>query len=368
MLWQWCPKACVGLVGSTWQSVARSSGPILAAAMCTAGFICGVYHAYHLYQAKKRKEYVDNLPEEWVQVGYVKGLNAYPVKSCTGVPLNNAECSPLGLRDDFIRDRILMVVTAEDNVVIRFKAYPELIRIKPTFKKSILTLKHPKMQPIVIDLKKVKAKEKTTRATISSACVPVYDCGDEVNEWITKCLDDEDTKFRLVYYASENSRERAGDVTRWPNIYDVLRPTDTGAFADEVTYHVLNEASVDDLNFRLKLRGKELQVDETRFRANIYVSGCKPFDEDNWKYVKIGENVFQVIKPCIRCIATVVNPETGVRDKSLEPLETLRSYRQATDPAVRKEAGNAPLMGIHMALRSEPGGIISLNNPIYVAY
>lgn len=44
------------------------------------------------------------------------------------------------------------------------------------------------------------------------------------------------------------------------------------------------------------------------------------------------------------------------------------SYRQATDPAVLKEAGNSPMMGIHMALRSEPGGIISVDEPVYVAY
>lgn len=48
-----------------------------------------------------------------------------------------------------------MVVTAEDNAVIKFKAYTKLIKIKPTFKKAILTLEHPKMQPIAIDLKKV---------------------------------------------------------------------------------------------------------------------------------------------------------------------------------------------------------------------
>lgn len=43
------------------------------------------------------------------------------------------------------------------------------------------------------------------------------------------------------------------------------------------------------------------------------------------------------------------------------------SYRQIDDPEFRKTAGNSPRMGIQMALRSESGGIVSLNDPVFVA-
>lgn len=78
-----------------------------AATVCTAGVICGVYHAYNQYQEKKRNEYLNIPPEKWVQVGYVKRMYAYPVKSCSGVPLNHVELTPLGPRDSFIRDRLV---------------------------------------------------------------------------------------------------------------------------------------------------------------------------------------------------------------------------------------------------------------------
>lgn len=37
------------------------------------------------------------------------------------------------------------------------------------------------------------------------------------------------------------------------------------------------------------------------FRPNILVEGTKkPFDEDEWQYIKIGDVVFRNIVPCLR--------------------------------------------------------------------
>lgn len=58
-------------------------------------------------------------------------------------------------------------------------------------------------------------------------------------------------------------------------------------------------------------------VDPLRFRANIYVDGLKPWEEDEWVAggkVKLGETELTVFKPIVRCIATHVNLETGERD------------------------------------------------------
>lgn len=69
-----------------------------------------------------------------------------------------------------------------------------------------------------------------------------------------------------------------------------------GALVDEVAYNIVNEASVDELNTRLK----DNKITEANFRPNFLLSGGSPYDEDKWKYVKIGENIFEVIKPCTR--------------------------------------------------------------------
>lgn len=58
-------------------------------------------------------------------------------------------------------------------------------------------------------------------------------------------------------------------------------------------------------------------VDPLRFRANVYVDGLKPWEEDEWiagGQISLGETKLTMFKPIVRCIATHVNLETGERD------------------------------------------------------
>lgn len=66
-------------------------------------------------------------------------------------------------------------------------------------------------------------------------------------------------------------------------------------YADVSPYHLITESSVEELNTRL-----EKPVKGNRFRGNIVVRGSKPYDEDDWAYVKIGEVVFRMLRPCDR--------------------------------------------------------------------
>lgn len=70
-----------------------------------------------------------------------------------------------------------------------------------------------------------------------------------------------------------------------------------GALPDETSYNLVNEASIDDLNSRL---ASDSQVTVRNFRPNFLLSGAQAYDEDKWKFLKIGENVFEIIKPCFR--------------------------------------------------------------------
>ncbi len=78
-----------------------------------------------------------------------------------------------------------------------------------------------------------------------------------------------------------------------------------------------------------KNRAKEGQNDTpismSRFRPNLVVSGTAPFAEDTWRRIRIGAIVFDVVKPCARCVITTVDPETAATGK--EPLRTLATYR-----------------------------------------
>jgi len=64
---------------------------------------------------------------------------------------------------------------------------------------------------------------------------------------------------------------------------------------------IVNEASVADLNSRLPEGTPPCTA--LHFRPNFVVkgiTGLKAYEEDNWQWVKIGETVFQVVKPCTR--------------------------------------------------------------------
>lgn len=47
--------------------------------------------------------------------------------------------------------------------------------------------------------------------------------------------------------------------------------------------------------------------------------------------IRIGDVVFDVVKPCSRCIFTTVSPEKGQKHPAGEPLKTLQSFRTAQD-------------------------------------
>lgn len=58
----------------------------------------------------------------------------------------------------------------------------------------------------------------------------------------------------------------------------------------------MNEGSVAELNSRL-----DHVVTPLQFRPNFVVKGPLAFEEDSWKWVRIGKNViFRNIKPCTR--------------------------------------------------------------------
>lgn len=59
---------------------------------------------------------------------------------------------------------------------------------------------------------------------------------------------------------------------------------------------MINEQSVQDLNSRT-----DQAVTPLQFRPNLVVKGAVAFDEDNWKWVRIGDNlIFKYTGPCLR--------------------------------------------------------------------
>ncbi|CAH0756315.1 unnamed protein product [Diatraea saccharalis] len=314
-----------------------------------------VYCLYRFYQETRKKK----LPQKWRSVGFLKSLNIYPIKSCGVISTDKAECTLLGLKREWLRDRILCVVDDSYNFITA-RVYQDLLLVSPNVDGSVITLEHPAMDvPVKVDLAEVIATEFPKTATIWGNEVSVYDCGNEASQWFTKLLKRPSKNYYLVLYASQKCRFSKDPRYKYFN----FTKDDTGAFPDDTSYHLINEASVEDLNPRLEGSA----VTARQFRPNFIISGCQPYDEDNWNFIKIGENVFEVVMPCLRCVLTTLDPETGSRNSNNEPLQTLRGYRQHDNELIRKAFGNSPRMGLQLALRSESGGVISVNDPVSVA-
>ncbi len=85
---------------------------------------------------------------------------------------------------------------------------------------------------------------------------------------------------------------------------------------------VLNLASVRDLAARI---GQPL--DPLRFRANVWVEGWAPWAEmraEEARLIQLGGARCEILKPIVRCVATHVDPYTGVSD--IDVIDALRSH------------------------------------------
>jgi uncharacterized protein YcbX len=94
------------------------------------------------------------------------------------------------------------------------------------------------------------------------------------------------------------------------------------SFADAYPFLIIGEESLNELNSKM-----EKPLPMSRFRTNFVFGGGNSFDEDQWQKIKIGNIMFDVVKPCARCTITTVDHSIGQREK--EPLATLAKFRKA---------------------------------------
>ena len=173
------------------------------------------------------------------------------------------------------------------------------------------------------------------RATLWGDVVLVQDMGDAAAEFCQAVVNadesmPDETKpgVRLVRQVSSDTRETDAQYTpastlslrRWG-----ARPA--VALTDGFPLLLANQASLDELNLRLQVKGKPA-IPMSRFRPNIVVQGRVPFEEDYWKVISIDGVVFHIVKGCPRCKQSCTDQETGQVDT--EPLETMAEFRATT--------------------------------------
>ena len=95
----------------------------------------------------------------------------------------------------------------------------------------------------------------------------------------------------------------------------------------------ISRSSLNRLNELIKAEGGKAAQAEV-FRANVVVAGSpdyppgaeQPYAEDDWRYLRIGQQYFEMLGPCRRCQMVCVDQQTSQRDQ--EPFITLSKTRR----------------------------------------
>jgi len=97
-------------------------------------------------------------------------------------------------------------------------------------------------------------------------------------------------------------------------------------FQDAYPLHLVNLASIRDVESQIpKVKGAP-RLSATRFRANLIITGPDAYLEETWRRVKIGFYEYDVSSRTARCKMPNVDQVTGEKHAS-EPDRTLRSFR-----------------------------------------
>ncbi|MDH5601741.1 MAG: MOSC domain-containing protein [Gammaproteobacteria bacterium] len=231
----------------------------------------------------------------------VSQLLTYPVKSCRGIELQSTMVEDFGLKDD----RRWMVVD-ENGMMLTQRKLSAMCLINTVLTETGIMLSALTMEPLQVT---IPGPVNTCKVKVWDDECYSYDAGDEAAKWLSRFLG---VTCRLVYFPADEIRQV--DL-------NFANKGDKTAFSDGFPLLLISQASLEDLNSRLYS-----PVSMNRFRPNIVVQGCQPYEEDSWKKIKIGDILYHLVKPCSRCVIPSINPETAEREDEL--TKTLIGYRK----------------------------------------
>ncbi|EKD17694.1 uncharacterized protein L3040_003576 [Drepanopeziza brunnea f. sp. 'multigermtubi'] len=304
----------------------------------------------------------------------VSELRIYPIKSCRGISVKKAYVTPQGLD----MDRRWMFVDAETMKFITIRDISEMTLIDTSFAFP----GSPGAEQLVISIRNTNKRvtlparptpswleQNTTLCTVNiwESDTDGYVYGSSINDTFTEFFH---KPVKLVY------KGPTPRILRGNGAPEQLGRVESTNFPDVLPVLVANEASLQELNGRLRGKGHE-EITMERFRPNIVVRGASPassctgapapWSEDTWKTIRLcsrdekpktrvssmfggGATALldiDIQARCARCQVPNVDPETAVKDRK-EPWDTLVSYRRV-DPGIKWK----PCFGMLGCPRSE---------------
>jgi hypothetical protein len=229
-------------------------------------------------------------------------INIYPIKSLGGISLQSSEVEERGLKYDR-----RWVLVDESNTFFTQRDFPEMALIKVSVESNGLKLNHKTktIEPLFVPFEFEHTKRDKVVIWDDTVIGEFYN--KQIDDWFFEIIG---IKCHLV--KMPDSTRRVVDETYAKN--------KIVSFADGYPFMIIGQSSLDDLNSRM-----DIPLPMNRFRTNFVFKGGKPFEEDGWKKFKIGDVIFEAVKPCARCVITTTDQDTAERFK--EPLLTLSKFR-----------------------------------------
>ncbi|MDR6757317.1 uncharacterized protein YcbX [Mycoplana sp. BE70] len=240
----------------------------------------------------------------------VAALNIHPLKS--GRAIAKAEVSVR--LDGFADDRRFMVTDPDGRFItqreLQFLAQVEAYPLDGTVRLVM------QGREIVPGFDPARRLQVTVWDSSVDAALADDAANSALSEWLGRDV-------RLVHMDALSSRYE-GET--WAG-----QPAPVG-FADGFPVLITTTGSLADLNRTLVEKGQE-PVGMDRFRTNILIDHDGAWDEDLWEAVEIGGVVFDLVKPCSRCIMTTQDQMTGERIGG-NPIQGLAEKRMSADRRV----------------------------------
>ena len=226
----------------------------------------------------------------------VKALYIYPVKSLSGLSVSEISLDSLGAIND---RRYMLVDESGRSVSQRRHAKLVLATVDQQGDDWLVTLPElgskrlPKKGSVEIELAvEVWGDELTA-----------FDQGDAWAEWFSQYLE---LSVRLVYIPAEPLRLIDKDYSPAKRFVSLT---------DGYPLLLTSLSSLLAINNEL-----EQKIEINRFRPNIVIDGIKPFAEMQWKTVSFGDVIFDLVKPCSRCVVPTIDPQTAKKQKDVWPV------------------------------------------------
>ena len=240
----------------------------------------------------------------------ISQLWIYPIKSMKGISLQSSIVESKGLK----YDRQWMLVD-DDNQFLSQRRYPKMVLFDIKLETEGLLIAFSGMDDLFIPhINESDIDHDFINVTVwNDNCQSIH-INKVYDNWFSEALG---ISCKLVYMPNSTIREV-------DNNYTVK--TETTRFSDGFPFLLLSEASLIDLNHRLKANNSR-EVSMEHFRPNIVVEGCDAYAEDTWSELYRDNLQFKVVKPCTRCVITTIDLKTG-ESIGKEPLQTLNTYRR----------------------------------------